>query len=86
MASVNPLLWAVTPRLAFHLDVEGWNVLGFQFLDGYRHADLSAGSKDLARIAATLRILALVLLPASVDVRRAEQRYASYAGGDGSPG
>ncbi len=82
---VSPFVGQISARLAFHLDAEGWNVLGFDFLDGYRHADLSPGSEDLPRIAATLRVLALVGLPEGTDVRRAEQRYATYAGRDSSP-
>jgi thiamine kinase-like enzyme len=67
------------------MDVGGWNVLAFHFLDGYRHVDLAPGSPDLDRIANTLRALALTNVPDGLDVRRADQRYASYAGGDGTP-
>jgi hypothetical protein len=83
--AVAPLVSGISPALAFSMDIAGWNVLGFHFLDGYRHADLAPGSRDLDHIANTLRALALIKVPDTLDVRRASQRYANYAGGDGSP-
>ena len=81
--TIAPLVSGVSPALAFSTDLEGWNVLGFHFLDGYRHADLSPGSADLDRIARTLTALAAVRVPDGLEVRFASQRYAGYAGGDG---
>jgi hypothetical protein len=56
-AAINPSVTAVAPSLRFHVQAEGWDILGFQYLADYRHADLSPGSPDLPHVAETLRVL-----------------------------
>jgi hypothetical protein len=37
-AKINPWVLQVTPRLLWHLQANGWDVLGFEHVEG-RHAD-----------------------------------------------
>lgn len=60
-AKVNPWLpRALAPALRFNIEAEGWLLVGFDHVTG-RHPDLSPGSPDLARVAATLSRLAIEL-------------------------
>lgn len=62
-AAVNPLTLSVGPRLWAHVEAGGWNVLAFEHIDG-RHADLSPGSRDLAKVADAVHIAGEVVAPA----------------------
>jgi hypothetical protein len=42
-AAINPVVAPVTARLAFHVRQDGWDILGFRYLAGYRHASLRPG-------------------------------------------
>lgn len=52
-ALINPHVLPVAPALRWHVDVAGWNVLGFDHVEG-RHPDYSPGSPDVAVVAAAL--------------------------------
>jgi hypothetical protein len=45
-AMINPYVCHVGPRLLWHVETAGWNVLGFEHVAG-RHADYAPGSPDL---------------------------------------
>ncbi|MFJ1600197.1 aminoglycoside phosphotransferase [Streptomyces sp. NPDC088261] len=75
-ASVAPYLGAVGPGLCWRVETGGWDLLGFQALDG-RHADYGPRSADLAEVAALLRRLGEIPCP-GVELRRAEQRLERY--------
>jgi hypothetical protein len=45
----------VAPRLLWHVDADGWNVLSFEHVAG-RHADYSPGSPDLPKVIDAMRI------------------------------
>ncbi|MEU5417924.1 phosphotransferase [Streptomyces sp. NPDC020667] len=70
--AVNSAVAAVSPRLLWHLEAGGWDLLGFEAVPT-RHADLSSGSADLPLVAAVLeeaqglRLPAGVVLPQLVD-------------------
>nr|WP_246469949.1 phosphotransferase [Streptomyces olivoverticillatus] len=51
---VNPYVRAIGPRLLWQVVADGWDLLGFEYVDG-RHADLSPGSPDLPLVAEALR-------------------------------
>jgi hypothetical protein len=46
-AMINPYVRAVAPRLRWHDQVAGWDLLAFEYIDGARHADYRPGSPDL---------------------------------------
>ncbi|MFJ6695581.1 phosphotransferase family protein [Streptomyces sp. NPDC091272] len=75
-ADINPYVTPLAPRLLFHVVVDGWDVLGFETIDG-RHADYSPGSPDLPKVTDALRELAALPCP-DIELRRAEQRLAGY--------
>lgn len=66
----------LAPRLLFHVIASGWDVLGFETVDGH-HADYSPGSADLAKVADALQELASLPCP-DIELRLAEQRLSSY--------
>ncbi|WP_161962518.1 phosphotransferase family protein [Nocardioides speluncae] len=56
-AALNPALPAVAPRLLWQVEVDGWLMLGFEYIPG-RHADLSLGSADLILVADAVSAIA----------------------------
>lgn len=56
-ALVNAAVRPVAPALLWHVDVAGWNVLGFEYIEG-RPADYTPGSPDVPAVVATLDTLA----------------------------
>jgi hypothetical protein len=80
-AGINPVVAPVTARLAFHVRDHGWDVLGFQFLAGYRHASLQPGSPDLPAITRVLaRLAAIRGPPGGGGLRTIEDRWREYIG------
>ncbi|MFC7759158.1 hypothetical protein ACFQY4_15055 [Catellatospora bangladeshensis] len=79
-AMINSTVRDLSAPLLFHVEAAGWDVLGFGYLDGHRHADLSPGSPDLPKIADMLRALADLPTPAGVNLRTMPDRFAKYAG------
>lgn len=63
--AVAPLVTGAAPALRWRVDVEGWEVLAFDWVPG-RHADLSPGSADLVLVADALATVQGVVAPASV--------------------
>jgi hypothetical protein len=77
-AAINAHLPAACPRLYWHIEAGGWSLLGYEVLKG-RHADYAPGSPDLPLVAAALAELQQVTAPADLAIKKAEQRWASYA-------
>ncbi|MFG2625626.1 aminoglycoside phosphotransferase [Streptomyces sp. NPDC048473] len=75
-ADINPYVTPLAPHLLFHVIADGWNVLGFENIDGH-HADYSPGSPDLPKVTDALQELASLPCP-DIELRHAEQRLASY--------
>jgi hypothetical protein len=75
-ADINPYVLTISPRILWHMDVDGWNMLGFEHVDG-RHADLSPGSADLSKVAETIERLERISCP-DLPFKRIEQRWADY--------
>ncbi|MGW7492180.1 aminoglycoside phosphotransferase [Streptomyces sp. NPDC054786] len=76
-AATAPFLTGVAPALHWRVETAGWNLLGFEALDGH-HADYAPGSRDLPEVAALLRRLGDIPCP-DIDLRHAEQRLERYA-------
>ena len=49
-AELNPHVAPIAPYLLWQLERDGWNILGFEHLDG-RHVNLAPGSPDLPKLA-----------------------------------
>lgn len=64
------------PRLLWRIQAAGWDLLGFQHLNG-RHADYTPGSPDIARVAQTLALLAATPPPSGIGMKTA-QRWRDY--------
>nr|WP_240673503.1 aminoglycoside phosphotransferase [Streptomyces sp. S10(2018)] len=77
-AAINPHLPRARPRLYWHIEVAGWDLLGYEVLPG-RHADYSPDSPDLPLVAAALAELQETTAPTDVPIKAAEQRWAAYA-------
>ncbi|MFE2427465.1 aminoglycoside phosphotransferase [Streptomyces sp. NPDC059373] len=75
-ADVNPYVVPLAPRLLWHIETDGWNLLGFETIDGH-HADYSPGSPDLPKVVQALGRLGDVSCP-DIPLRLAEQRLSSY--------
>ncbi|WP_328917939.1 MULTISPECIES: aminoglycoside phosphotransferase [unclassified Streptomyces] len=79
-ADVNPYLPAACPRMLWHLRAGGWDLIGYERLDG-RHADYAPGSPDLPLVADALAELQATACPDLAVLRSATQRWAAHAGG-----
>jgi hypothetical protein len=79
-AAINPWVAPVTAPLEFRVQSDGWDVLGFGYLAGHRHADLAPGSPDLPAITAALQALAAIPAPRAVQLRAIEDRWREYIG------
>ncbi len=76
-AEINPYILQVGPRMFWQVEVGGWNVLGFEHVQG-RHADYSLGSPDLPKVAEIVRLLGHIPCPV-LPLKRVEQRWAGFA-------
>lgn len=80
-AAVNPYVRAISAPLVWQIDVDGWILLGFDYIEG-RHADYRPGSADVARVVATMQHLGSLPAPNLPQLKRAEQRWSTYLGAD----
>ncbi|MFF5128277.1 phosphotransferase family protein [Streptomyces syringium] len=78
-AAVNPYVLGVGPRLRWRIAVGGWELLGFEHVEG-RHADLSPGSADLLLVAEMLRTAQTVRAPRHAAVPRFADRWTRFLG------
>lgn len=77
-AAIAPHLPASCPRLYWHLELDGWSLLGYEVVDG-RHADYTPGSPDLPLVEAALAELQGITAPAGIKIKDAVDRWADYA-------
>jgi hypothetical protein len=73
---INPYVAQVSPRLLWHIETEGWNVLAFEHIEG-RHPDYSPGSDDLPKVVTAILLIGEITCP-QLPLKRAEQRWAPY--------
>jgi len=77
-AAVAPLVSEISPALLWHFDEAGWNVLGYECVDGH-HADYTPGSPDLDRPVQLMDALSEIKVPDdSGPFKRAEDRWKPY--------
>jgi hypothetical protein len=76
-AMINPFVRSVAPRLLWHDQAAGWDVLAFEYIDSVRHADYRPGSPDLPRVIDAMHRLAAIGCP-DLPVKQAPQRWAAY--------
>lgn len=76
-AAINPHVREVSPELLWRIEIDGWDLLCLEHVDG-RGADYTPGSPDLPRLVAAMRRLAELPCPdlPPVYFKRAEQRWA----------
>jgi len=70
-AAINPFVRSVTPRLLWQAEDAGWFLLGFEFVEGARHADYSPGSPDLPIVVELMNRLSRVPCPDIAEVKYA---------------
>ncbi|MEU4066577.1 aminoglycoside phosphotransferase [Streptomyces wedmorensis] len=75
---INPYLPNTSPRILWHVEAEGWDLIGYERISG-RHADYSPGSPDLPLVAAAVRELQSTECP-EIGIKLAEDRWKTYAG------
>lgn len=80
-AVVNRAVGAAGPRLLWQVVAGGWDLLGFECVEG-RHADLAAGSADLALVADVLRAAQGVRAPEGAGVPPLAGRFADVLPAD----
>ncbi|GAA0449655.1 phosphotransferase [Streptomyces sp. NPDC046215] len=76
-AAINRYVRGVGPGLRWRVVAGGWELLGFEHIDG-RHADLSPGSTDLPLVADALLAAQDLPSPRTVTVPRFEDRWARF--------
>jgi len=77
-AAMAPHVTKVAPTLLRHLpDAAGWNVLGFEYVEG-RHADYAPGSPDLAAVVELLERVGGIDCPDDAPTRDTRRTFASY--------
>ncbi|SEO35492.1 protein kinase family protein [Actinacidiphila rubida] len=77
-AAIAPHLPTSCPRLYWHLELDGWSLLGYEVIDG-RHADYAPGSPDLPLVEAALAELQTITAPSGIAIKNAVDRWADYA-------
>jgi hypothetical protein len=78
-AAVAPLVRHLSPALLWHFDEGGWDVLGYEYVEG-RHADYSLGSPDLDLLVGLMADLSQISVPGhDGPFKRAEDRFRGYA-------
>ena len=73
-ARVGPFVGDVSPRLLWHAEVEGWDLLAFDAVEAGRHADYTPGSPDVPKVFELLDRLASIPCP-PVAMYSAELRW-----------
>jgi hypothetical protein len=76
-AMINSHVEQLPPRLLWHDQAAGWDVLAFEYITGARHADYRPGSPDLPRVIDAMHQLAAISCP-DLPVKQARQRWAAY--------
>ncbi len=76
-AMINPHVLPVAPKLLWHAEDAGWNLLAFEYIPSARHADYTPGSPDLPKVVATMNRLRGITCP-NLPVKQATQRWSAY--------
>jgi hypothetical protein len=76
-AAIAPYVGEVSPRLLWQTEIDGWVLLGFEYIEG-RHADYAPGSDDLPEVIEVITRLGSVRCPDLPELKKPEQRWAAY--------
>ncbi|MET0133244.1 MAG: hypothetical protein ABW215_06590 [Kibdelosporangium sp.] len=77
-AAINPYVRSLSPAVLWQLDdVDGWNVLGFEYIEG-RAADYRPGSADLPLVLDALGTLGSLTCPNVPSIKESGPRWSSY--------
>ena len=75
-AMIAPYVSDISPNLLWQIDLDGWSLLGFDYIDG-RHADYSPGSQDIGEVVRLIDALDEIPCP-DLPLKTAEERWGSY--------
>jgi hypothetical protein len=75
-ADVNPYVRSIAPELHWHMEDDGWSLLGFEYIEG-GHADFTPGSLHLPALMDTMTRLAEVP-PPNVELKTMPHRLRAY--------
>ena len=75
-ADVGPHVRSIAPELHWHVEEDGWSLLGFEYVGG-EHADYTPGSPDLPAVMATMARLAELSAP-DVELKSMPHRLRTY--------
>lgn len=78
-AAIAPLVHGLSPELRWHFDEAGWNVLGYEHIDG-RHADYTPDSTDPEHLVPLMTALGEIELTEPGLFKIAEDRWKTYVG------
>ncbi|MEW2570209.1 phosphotransferase [Streptomyces sp. NPDC047070] len=76
-ADINRHTQGLAPRVLWHLTGQGWDLLGFEHIDGV-HANYTPGSPHLPLVLQTMSSLAATTAPSSIDLKTMPQRMSAY--------
>ncbi|MEV5543934.1 hypothetical protein AB0L13_44710, partial [Saccharopolyspora shandongensis] len=76
-AIIAPYVAAVSPRLLWRTEAEGWDLLGVEYLEGH-HADYRPGSPDLPAVIDVMQCLGAVHCPDLPELKTPYQRWRKY--------
>ncbi|MFB7293290.1 aminoglycoside phosphotransferase [Actinacidiphila glaucinigra] len=79
-AAIAPYVAPLTPALQWHTQKSGWDLLGFEDVDGL-HADYAPSSLHLALVANAMQTLTAVPLP-DLPLKTMPERLRAYVGDD----
>ena len=79
-AAINRYVRTVSPALLWQVHVSGWDLLGFEYLNG-RHADYAPGSPDLPDVVAAVRRIGELPCPELPEIKQAVDRWAGHLDG-----
>ncbi|WP_235460175.1 aminoglycoside phosphotransferase [Streptomyces olivochromogenes] len=75
-AQISPYVRGIAPELLWHVDEDGWSILGFEYVAG-GHADYTPGSTDLPTVMTTMHRLIDVPTP-GIELKSMPHRLRTY--------
>ncbi|MGW7244416.1 aminoglycoside phosphotransferase [Streptomyces sp. NPDC054804] len=75
-ADISPYVQGIAPELRWHVEADGWSLLGFDYVEG-GHADFTPRSPDLPAVMATMARLAAIPAP-DIELKTMPHRLRTY--------
>ncbi|MBB5153699.1 aminoglycoside phosphotransferase [Saccharopolyspora phatthalungensis] len=76
-AVITKYVTAVSPRLLWRTEVDGWDLIGIEYVEG-RHADYRPDSPDLPAVVDVIQRLGAVECPDLPELKRPAHRWGAY--------